>query len=349
MFLLRRSYGIQPRLTTRAFAEIVPTTSVRNSQHSPPPPPLKGTIDPPPTRTLASPDGSPSNASNSESKVVAPVRLGNRLPVKENHGLYAFFRKKEPSSGQTLLGEARYETLGGTIEMDRTRSGRAWKASELRLKSFEDLHTLWYILLRERNLLATQEEEVRRLGVMKLVTAFNTQVRMCRKSMARIKYVMNERRLAYEGAMELAEEEKTAHITNLVLKQQLADHQTERTKFLSRQKRARIRAARDAKRKAEQPGEKEATATVEVEMIAEETTSEPVAAEGKVDVPEATAQNERIRTTGATASAESSPAAKNAEGSEKPEQMPKARYSSSESASEAATAGLFGHSRGRRT
>ena len=44
-------------------------------------------------------------------------------------------------------------------------SGRGWNATELRRKSFKDLHTLWYIVLRERNLLATQKAEAKRLGI----------------------------------------------------------------------------------------------------------------------------------------------------------------------------------------
>jgi len=89
-------------------------------------------------------------------------------------------------------------------------SGRSWSAPELRRKSFKDLHTLWYVLLRERNLLATQKEEARRLGIASVgqQTDIPWKVRQCKKSMARIKYVINERRLAYEGAVERFSQDK---------------------------------------------------------------------------------------------------------------------------------------------
>jgi large subunit ribosomal protein L47 len=106
-------------------------------------------------------------------------KLNQKLPVREDHGLYAFFRRKPDD---TLKGEDRFEVfetpetyqlltgmfISGVEYLTSSLTviiGRSWFASELRQKSFKDLHTLWYICLREKNLLATQKEEVRRMGV----------------------------------------------------------------------------------------------------------------------------------------------------------------------------------------
>ncbi|KAI0086517.1 mitochondrial 39-S ribosomal protein L47 (MRP-L47)-domain-containing protein [Irpex rosettiformis] len=118
------------------------------------------------------------------------------VEIDPNHGLWGFFRK------QTEDGVTKVETVE-PLDHAIVQSGRSWTAAELRRKSFKDLHTLWYVLLRERNLLATQREEARRAGISYNRIASATKVFSVRKSMARIKYVLNERRLAYEGAVDI--------------------------------------------------------------------------------------------------------------------------------------------------
>eukprot|EP00475_Leptophrys_vorax_P032565 TRINITY_DN5041_c0_g2_i1.p1 TRINITY_DN5041_c0_g2~~TRINITY_DN5041_c0_g2_i1.p1 ORF type:complete len:389 (+),score=109.10 TRINITY_DN5041_c0_g2_i1:53-1168(+) len=84
------------------------------------------------------------------------------------------------------------------LEEFRDRSedvvGRPWKASELRLKSFDDLHKLWYVLLKERNmLLSVRHECIKRSQEM----PNPERVYMVKLSMARLKTVLGERSIEY--------------------------------------------------------------------------------------------------------------------------------------------------------
>ncbi|KAF9452885.1 MRP-L47-domain-containing protein [Macrolepiota fuliginosa MF-IS2] len=178
-----------------------------------------------------------------------------RVPVREDHGLYGFFRRKEVKDGEVLEGDARFEVFE-TPQSTQIQSGRGWKAEELRLKSFKDLHVLWYVLVRERNLLATQKEEVRRMGVQNRQFQVNaTRVYHVRKSMARIKQVINERRVAYEQAVGLIESERDT-ADNL----QVLEYLKEERKVMNRKERRELKLRKAAKAKvAEEAAKAKAT------------------------------------------------------------------------------------------
>ncbi|KAG8813487.1 54S ribosomal protein L4 mitochondrial [Serendipita sp. 399] len=120
------------------------------------------------------------------------------IEVDPNHGLFNFFRKVKDD---TATSGFKYITVEPTNDRLHARS-RAWTTAELRRKSFRDLHIIWYMCQRERNLLATQKAELRRLHHLASVAAtpITLRARMCRKTCARIKFVLNERRLAYLDA-----------------------------------------------------------------------------------------------------------------------------------------------------
>eukprot|EP00461_Guttulinopsis_vulgaris_P000574 UN00574 len=91
---------------------------------------------------------------------------------KKKHGFYQFFNN------------ATY-----------TRVGRAWSVHELRLKSPQDLEKLWFVLLKERNALATYEHYCKQ---NRTVMKNAERITKCKESMKAIKVVLGERRHAYK-------------------------------------------------------------------------------------------------------------------------------------------------------
>ncbi|RKP11122.1 mitochondrial 39-S ribosomal protein L47 (MRP-L47)-domain-containing protein [Thamnocephalis sphaerospora] len=121
-------------------------------------------------------------SSTAAASEAAPPADKAQAPAKR-HGLLDFFQD------------------GVSLPKDAPRTGRAWRASELRQKSFDDLHKLWYVLLKERNVLASQREEARRFSITSQFFSNYSREIKCRKSMARIKSVLSERQIAYERAV----------------------------------------------------------------------------------------------------------------------------------------------------
>lgn len=69
--------------------------------------------------------------------------------------------------------------------------GRSWSVQELRRKSYEDLHKLWYVLYKEKNMLLTEQQLSRR---KQLIMPQLDRFKKVRKSMGAIKHVLGERK-----------------------------------------------------------------------------------------------------------------------------------------------------------
>lgn len=72
------------------------------------------------------------------------------VDVDDSHGLWGFF----PAPQKLMWTPGEMET-----------HGRAWKVEELRRKSWEDLHSLWWMCCRERNMLSTTKTELERANL----------------------------------------------------------------------------------------------------------------------------------------------------------------------------------------
>jgi len=99
------------------------------------------------------------------------------------------------------------------------RVGRAWRMDELRGKSLEDLRGLWWVLVKERNLLMTEKHMAMQLGARMSGTG---RIKKVKLGMNRLKVVLAERKGAYEWAMKRRRTHEQLHAERGALRDRIA-------------------------------------------------------------------------------------------------------------------------------
>ncbi|GFP81734.1 39S ribosomal protein l47 mitochondrial [Phtheirospermum japonicum] len=128
--------------------------------------------------------------------------------------LFAAAKSEASAAAAAASSTARRNPLEEFFEVDRNPEdekpvvyGRSWKAPELRLKSWDDLQKLWYVLLKEKNMLMTQRQM---LHAQNLRFPNPERIPKVRKSMCRIKHVLTER------AIEEADPRRSAEMKRMI-------------------------------------------------------------------------------------------------------------------------------------
>ncbi|KAF2489101.1 MRP-L47-domain-containing protein [Lophium mytilinum] len=116
-------------------------------------------------------------------------KFTTKIPVDEDHALWGFFNKEK--------------RLLATPEEDAAH-GRAWTVQELRQKSWEDLHSLWWVCVKDRNRLATEQiiRDTRKLGYGAYES--DTRDQTIRATQRAIRHTLTERWYTWEEARKAA-------------------------------------------------------------------------------------------------------------------------------------------------
>lgn len=129
-------------------------------------------------------------------KVTAPIPPASKNFVcPEDHPLWQFFADKKFMRAPT----------------DLDNRSRPWTIPELRRKSFDDLHSLWYTSLKERNILARENHLLKNI-VSGNQDSFDVIADKVRTTMWRIRHVLSERDWAFRIAENEFKTEKEAFI-----------------------------------------------------------------------------------------------------------------------------------------
>ncbi|KAI1926599.1 54S ribosomal protein L4 mitochondrial [Ophidiomyces ophidiicola] len=112
----------------------------------------------------------------------------SKRPLNPNHGLWGFFG---PNKQSLSTPEEEYA------------HGRPWSVQELRQKSWDDLHCLWWVAVRERNRIATSTLERKRLAAGYGDYESQNRDKTVRTTQKAIKHVLRERWYAWNEARDL--------------------------------------------------------------------------------------------------------------------------------------------------
>ncbi|KAI5783879.1 mitochondrial 39-S ribosomal protein L47 (MRP-L47)-domain-containing protein [Peziza echinospora] len=129
---------------------------------------------------------------------VLDSKTKSAVQVDQEHGLYGFFM-----AGKKVLP---------TPEEDH-KHGRAWSVEELRRKNWDDLHKLWWLCVKERNIMKTQYLERQRLEPGFGEFEAGNREKEIKRTMRAIKHTLTERYYAWQEAVELAKVDPEVDLT----------------------------------------------------------------------------------------------------------------------------------------
>ncbi|KAI1823111.1 mitochondrial 39-S ribosomal protein L47 (MRP-L47)-domain-containing protein [Xylaria intraflava] len=134
-----------------------------------------------------------------KSELPEPAHYKPQVDVDPDHGLWDFFYAK----GKLLL-----------TPDEVTEHGRGWTVEELRHKSWEDLHKLWWVCIKEQNRLSTARKEKSRLKFIDGNEEDAQRSSEVRRTMKSIKHALVERWYLWEDARKLAATDPEINLNN---------------------------------------------------------------------------------------------------------------------------------------
>ncbi|PVH98948.1 MRP-L47-domain-containing protein [Periconia macrospinosa] len=132
-----------------------------------------------------------------KNELPVPRKRSSQIQGDPNHGLYEFFRNKQ------LMVPPNQEA----------QHGRAWSVNELRGRDWETLQQLWWVCVKERNRIATEMLEMKRLNADYQMPMVEGRDEVVQQTMKAIIDTLVERNIAYKDALKIAHQDPTVEFS----------------------------------------------------------------------------------------------------------------------------------------